>query len=181
MKNITLQGIGGQLVIKAQDPMQLTHLFEWSELSKMRFITLRVKNIVFRGIGIARLISMTPDNNIIFQGCHFENTVTSRDTILIESRHNNVQTNLVHFHNCRFLKMLDLEVSRAISINHTRSIFHKCFFKNNWLTGKGLIRLAGKVTIFEDSCFEQNTPVSKYISRTTGGMVYAIDNSSVEV
>ena len=73
-----------------------------------KFITLRVENIIFRGIGITRLF-IEASVNITFKDCYFKNTVTSREIIRIESHPSKYYTGFLHFRQCHFINNVALE------------------------------------------------------------------------
>ena len=167
LRNITLLGIHGQPIIKVQDSLRVTHLFQVKELSMPQVITLRIENLIFRGIGIAQIINVNSKSNISFSDCHFKNIYTSGDIIRIKTRSSGVHNGLVHFCGCSFVNNIALESSGAIFIDHVQSMFHKCYFKDNLSTCKGLIVLTGGISIIKHSYFEKNTLVGKNIAYTT--------------
>ena len=180
LNNITLLGINGRPIILAQGPFRPSHLFAENELQKVKFITLRVENLIFRGIGIAQLIAKT-SKNITFQNCHFENTITSREIIRIEGHPSKYYMGFAHFRQCHFVNNVALDSSRAISVNLIHSIFHNCLLRNNWGTGNGLIFLAGRSSTLRNSYFAKNTLMALSTVNTVGGVIFASTGSTVEI
>ena len=179
MKNFTLFGINGQPTITFQGTVKFKYLFEENELDGTKIVTLRIRNIIFKEIGIVHLINMG-SNNISFLNCHFEKIVTGMDIIRIDSRPNILHTGSVYFHNCHFINNVAEHYSRAISIKRTRSIFHGCYFKDNLITIHGLILLDAGISSIKYSFFHKNNAGAMYFG-VQGGVVHATTNSSVEI
>ena len=177
LSNITLLGIHGKPVIKTDGPFQPTHLFEETGLQKAKVITLRIKNLLFQRMGIVHVINTS--SNISFENCLIENIVASRDIIRIENHHSEVFNGLVYFRKCSFINNVALESTRAISVNQIHSVFHKCYFKDNWSTSNGMLVLAGGINVIKESLFEKNVPVDTYIG--AGGAIYATANSTLQI
>ena len=178
LRNLTLEGIGGRPTISAQNPLQPLYVFQVSETQKVKIITIRVKNLIFSGIGIVHLINMTLSNSISIENCHFENISTDRDIIRIDNHPHTSQGGSIHFRNCNFTNNHAL---RSIWTNQSDNIFQKCNFENNLSTGSSLIFLLGRFTSFRNSHFEKNTQWAKDVINIMGGTVYAANNATVEI
>ena len=86
MQNLTMFGVNGQPTISFKgNTVKSRHFFKENELNRTKIVTLRIENIIFKGIGIVHLI-MEGSDNVSFINCHFEKTVTGMDIIHIESR-----------------------------------------------------------------------------------------------
>ena len=167
LRNLTLLGHNGRPVISGQNS---SYLFQQTKPQTLKFITLRIKNLIFKRIGIARLSGLYHGNNVSFQACHFENLVTDLEIIRIESH-----VSFVHFHECLFTNNRQ-NLSRAISINRTRSVFTNCYFVNNLSAVNGSIHLTGGCTSFKENSFVNNTAVN-----VMGGVIYAAADSVTEI
>ena len=182
-ENITLLGTDGRPIISAQGPYQPTHLFEGRALQKVKFITMKVKNLIFRGIGILRLTKEVTDNNISFLNCYFKNIlVTSNGIIRIESHPHKPHTGLIYFRQCHFESNVGLESS--ISIMYRKSLFQECHFKNNRYANNGAVFLKGGFSTFRNSNFEKNTPLIKHFYlglKDEGGAIRGTANSNIEI
>ena len=174
-RNITLQGIGDRPTISAESSLQPLFMFEESDMQKDMFITIRIKNLFFSGIGILRLINVK--SKISFENCHFDNVVADQDIIRTENHPHASHAGEVQFRNCNFTNNL---VLRAIFSKQSHNVFRKCNFKNNLSTGTSLIHLIG-FNIFQNSHFEKNTPRTGNVDNPIGGTVYAADNSILEI
>ena len=140
-------------------------------------ITLQIKNIIFKGLGIIHLINFSSDIHISFQNCYIANTVANRDIIRIENHPHKVCAGVVHFRHCRFINNVMSKSSKAISCNGIHCGFHHCFFMNNSLASRGLVKLAGGFSSLNSCYFERNSPKTEY----AGGAVYALANSNVKI
>ena len=179
--NITLMGINGRPTVLAQTPHQPTHLFEESEPLKTKLITLQIKDLIFKGIGVVRLIHTSSNNQISFQDCKFENIVTSREIIQIEGHQHKLNKGTVNFCDCDFINNAVLNVSGAISAQHIRSVFNNCYFLNNLSTGNGSVSLIGGCSTLKNSHFMNNIAASNNSFYLMGGALYAKSNSVVEI
>ena len=173
-KNITLQGTNGRPTISTESPSQPVYLFEEKELQRVKLITLRIKNLSFRGVGIVRLSDMS-SSNISFQNCHIENIDTTHDIIRIECHRSDLHPGLVYFRQCHFINNV---AEMAISVLQIHSLFHRCHFENNSLVGK-LIFLDGGFSTFKNCCFWKNSLFRKFSQR--GGVIYTGTHSVVEI
>ena len=176
-QNITLVGVNGKPVISAEGPSKPTHLFEETEPVKVKFITLNIKNLFFRGVDVVRLINIS--SNISFQNCYFQNIVVNGDIIRIQNHPDHPSGSLVDFHQCHFRNNTILQ--SAVSIIEFDSAFHKCHFQNNLSAGSGLLFLSGGFITFKNSHFEKNTLVYNHNIKAKGGVIYATTNSVVEI
>ena len=197
MKNITILGQNGRPIIAGQGSMQPTHLFQASKVLKQKLITLRIENIIFREMGILRLTNVVSDDDISFENCYFKNTVTSQGIISVENSVYKFSAGCIYFHQCHFTNNVALQSSRFIAIVRSDNGFHKCYFRHNLSTGKGLIFLAEGFSDFKNNFFERNTPISeyyaarafksykttmyKYITDIAGGVIWATTNSTVNI
>ena len=204
MRNITMIGTNGRPIIAGDNSMESTYLFQASKLLKEKLITLRIKNIIFRRMGILRLTNLVSDDNISFENCYFENAVTDKGIISIENSHSNVHAGLVHFRRCHFMYNVALQSSAVITIVKSQSVFYKCQFRNNLLTNRGLISFTDAFSVFENNYFKKNAPVSKYdvhiatgafklllseynntkygyMTNSAGGVICATTNSTITV
>ena len=175
LRNITLLGIHGRPTISTETLFHPTHLFEEKGLQKLKLITLQIRNLIFKDIGIANLINVTSDNNILFQNCYVENTVTGRNIIRIESDPYKPYTGKVYFRHCQFFYNAVLQSSWAISVMQIHSVFHKCHFENNFSAASGLIFVAGGFSQFVKTHFKKN------MANAIAGAVYGSDNSVIEI
>ena len=170
--NITLQGIKGRPTISTPFETFLpVYLFEENDL---QFITLRVINLHFKGVGIVRLVNTI--NSISFQDCHFENIYTNRDFIRIEGHSSELHHVQAYFRQCHFINNV---VSIGISLLKTSSVFDKCHFENN-LSVVGLILIfSGEFSTLKNCLFRKNSPLK--ISLARSGPIYAGLNSFFEI
>ena len=182
-ENITLLGTGRRRpIIFAKGPFQPTHLFEGRDSQKVKFITLNIKNLILRGMGILRLFNNEDYNNILFLNSYFKNIVTSKDIIRIESHRYKLHNGLIHFHQCHFENNVASGSSTIISIMHSRSLFHNCYFKKNLFTGNGTVFLKGRYNTFRNSNFEKNMPLIKdFFFGFMGGAIHSAANSTTEI
>ena len=204
MRNITMIGTNGRPIIAGDNSMEPTYLFQASKLLKEKLITLRIKNIIFRRIGILRLTNLVSDDIISFENCYFENAVTDKGIISIENSYSNVHAGLVHFRRCHFMYNVALQSSAVITIVKSQSVFYKCQFRNNLLTNRGLIYFTDAFSVFENNYFKKNAPVRKndvhiatgafklllseykttkyrYMTNSAGGVIFATTNSTITV
>ena len=181
LRNITLLGIHGRPIIKAERPCQPNYLFEERGLQKVKVFTLKIKDLIFRAMGVAHVANVTSNRTLLFQNCYFENTVASRDIIRIGNHSSELYNGIVHFHHCHFTNNVALESNGAISVNQIHSVFHECYFNDNFSTGKGLIVLAGGIIVIKESHFEKNSLVYKYTVGMMGGAIYATANSNIQI
>ena len=122
--NFSLLGVNGRPVITADVPFQSIYLFQETNVQRIKSIKLRIENVIFHGIGIARLINVF--SNISFQNCYFTNIITSQNIIRIEHYTFVRNTGLIHFQQCYFTNNIASEV---ISIRHECSVFQNQFIK----------------------------------------------------
>ena len=173
VKNLTLLGFNGRPTILAQTPV---YLFEETEMQRVKVVTMRIENIIFKGIGIVRLTKRYSTGKVIFRNCHFEDIVSDR-TIIFVKDHNGV----INFHQCHFINNVAKNSSRMISIYNSHCVLHMCSFMNNLSNHNGSISLVGGYTVVKDSSFENNTVASEFGDNLTGGAIYTASRSAVEI
>ena len=169
LKDITIVGVKGWPTVLAQNPD--TYLFEKTELSNLNVITMRMKNLVFKGSGVVHLRKSSSGSNILFQNCHFENVVIERDIFRIEN-----QIGVLEFRQCSFLN--NTANSRLITIFYSYSVFKNCYFIKNLSTANGSIALIGGLSSLKDTNFVRNIVIGKFV---TGGAIYISSYSVVEI
>ena len=165
-RNLTLLGVNGRPTISALNP---TFLFENTERYSPKAVTLHIRNIIFKGIGILGLKRIPFGYNISFEKCHFESIIADRDIFWIEN-----SAGYVKFHQCKFIDNNFQNLSRAISITYSYSVFKNCHFVNN----NGCIALIGGNSSISSSIFEKN---AMYGENMTGGAISAINCSAVQI
>ena len=176
-RNITLIGFNGRPVISSQTDLFYRHrssyFFEEKNLEGNKSITLQMKNLILRGIGIARFTEFSSSSKIFFENSHFENITTSKEIIHFEVSPNKLHAISVYFKHCNFTNNVAENRSSIINIKHCNNVFNKCSFMNNLSAGKGSISLTGVNSLFENSYFEKNIAMN-------GGALYAFGSSVIE-
>ena len=165
-RNITLLGFHGQATILSKSLLRPTYLFEGAESQTNEFFTLRVKNVNFNGMGIARFGKVPSFSNITFENCHFENVHADRDMIHLERDLNKFHINHVYFIHCTFINNVVNNFYTIIKIIDRHSVFNKCRFVNNISEGNGSLSLHGGTSILKSSYFKKNIALN-------GGAIYA--------
>ena len=167
MKNLTLLGDNGKPTISVNTSVR--YLFEGKDIHNSTLITLRIRNLTFRGIGIVRLAKIYSGSSIAFENCHFEKITTSREIIRIESFPYNLQRGQVYFSHSDFIDNTIQNFFSVISISQGFSTFSNCRFTNNSISrGNGTVSITEGISIFKNSIFARNTALNG-----AGGAIYA--------
>ena len=177
-RNITLLGFNGRPVVSSHTDLVYRHgssyFFEEKNLEGNKSITLQMKNLILRGIGIARFTEFSSNSKIYFENSHFENITSSKEIIHFEVNPNDLHAISVYFNHCNFTNNVAKNSFSIVNITHCNSVFNKCTFINNNLSrSKGSISLTGANSLFKNSYFEKNIALN-------GGALYASGDSIIE-